>query len=63
MVPQDLTETTAAAANIEDYKIKKISVISLTNHHLKLDAEQTPKMLFKQFLTHRYSTLTSATQY
>jgi len=23
MVPQDLTETTAAAANIEDYKIKK----------------------------------------
>ena len=42
---------------------QKKSVISLTNHHLKLDAEQTPKMLCKQFLNHRYSNLTLATQY
>jgi len=60
-MPQDLSKTTAAA-NIEDYEIKK-SVITLTNHHLKLDAEQTPKMLFKQFLNHRFSNLTLAKQY
>lgn len=40
-----------------------LSVITLTNHHLKLEAEQTPKMLFKQFLNQRYSNSTSATQY
>jgi len=61
MVPQDLSKTTATA-NIEDCKIKK-SVISLTNHYLKLDDEQTPKMVLKQFLNHRYSNLTLATQY